>query len=375
MRVLGSHMEKAYVAPATASKLKRTALHSNWIAVLAATLAIAPTCAQGQAPASQSSQLAPAAHEVPAELQRARSLADTGNATQAETMVRQFLEQQADSAEAHFLLGYILFREIQSEARLDGASRYSGNASLGEFVDGRARASLAEFSEGAKHAKPSEFDLKIVASDYILLQDLADADKWLTRAVDWEPKDADAWYNLARTKYTENKFEEAIHAFQQCLQLDPKNVKAEDNLGLSYYGLGRTDDARSAYEVAIQWQSNVSQKDPGPFLDLGTLYLEQGHPKDALPYLLQAIQIEPEEPKGHEKLGKAYSMLDQLPEAQSELEKAVKLAPDTASLHYMLGQIYRKQGLVDKANIEFKRVAELNGTHSSDQSPALPSPH
>jgi tetratricopeptide (TPR) repeat protein len=367
-------MGKAFAALATAGKLNRPALHLTWIVMLTAALAIAPMCAQGQAPASQSSQLAPATHELPAELQRARSLADAGNPVQAETVVRQFLAQQADSAEGHFLLGYILFREIQAEARVDGATRYRGNTSLGEFVNGRARASLAEYTEGAKHARPSEFDLKIVASDYILLQDLADADKWLTRAVDWEPKDADAWYNLGRTKYTENKFEEAIHAFQQCLQLDPKNVKAEDNLGLSYYGLGRADDARSAYEAAIQWQSSVPQKDPEPFLDLGTLCLEQGHPKDALPYLLQAIQIAPDEAKGHEKLGKAYSMLDQLPEAQSELQKAVTLAPETASLHYMLGQIYRKQGLVDKANIEFKRVAELNGTHSSDQSPTTPSP-
>jgi Flp pilus assembly protein TadD len=367
-------MEKAYAAPATAGQINRPAPYLNWIVMLTAALAIAPMCAHGQAPASQSSQLAPAAHEVPAELQRARLLADTGNPTQAETVVRRFLELQADSGEGHFLLGYILFREIQAEARVDGAPRYRGNASLGEFVNGRARASLAEYTEGAKHARPSEFDLKIVASDYILLQDLADADKWLTRAVDWEPTDEDAWYNLGRTKYTENKFEEAIRAFQQCLQLDPRNVKAEDNLGLSYYGLGRADDARSAYEAAIQWQSSVSQKDPEPFLDLGTLYLEQDHPKEALPYLLQAIQIAPEESKGHEKLGKAYSMLDQLPEAQSELEKAVKLAPDVASLHYMLGQIYRKQGLMDKATIEFKRVAELNGAHSSDQSPTLPSP-
>ncbi len=88
----------------------------------------------------------------------------------------------------------------------------------------------------------------------------------------------------------------------------------------------------------------AAQKDPEPLIDLGTLYLEQNRPKDALPYLLEATRVAPEDAKGHEKLGKTFSQLDELPKAQSELEKAVALAPKVASLHYMLGQVYRRKG-------------------------------
>ena len=56
---------------------------------------------------------------------------------------------------------------------------------------------------------------------------------------------------LGRTQYTENRFDEAVQAFQRCLALEPRNVKAQDNLGLSYAGLGRADDAMAAYEAAI----------------------------------------------------------------------------------------------------------------------------
>jgi tetratricopeptide (TPR) repeat protein len=323
-----------------------------------------------------------AEHLTP-QLQQAWSLVQSGEATQAEKVVRGFLEQQADSAEGHFLLGYILFREIQTEAGAGGPMRYSVGPSLAQFRDAHARASLAEYTEGAKYAKPSEFDLKIVAFDYILLDDSADADKWLTRAVEWNPKDADAWYSLGRTKYTENRFNEAIHAFEQCLALDPKNVKAEDNLGLSYYGLGRTSEALAAYRTAIAWEneslvvrpasgdaaSGVGDggQNPQPFIDLGTLYLEQNRPNDALPLFLQATQMAPGDAKGHEDLGKTYSHLNDLPKAQAELEKAVRLAPNVASLHFMLGQVYRKRGMTDKAKIEFERTEELNGTHSSDK--------
>jgi tetratricopeptide (TPR) repeat protein len=301
------------------------------------------------------------------ELQQARSLAQSGDAAQAETIARRFLQAHADSAEAHFLLGYILFRQIQTQAGAKSAMRYDVDASLAHFNDAHARSSLAEFTEGAKYAKPSAFDLKIVAYDYVLLDDDADADKWMTRSLEWNPTDADGWYSLGRIKYTENRFEEAIHAFGECLKLDPKNSKAEDNLGLSYYGLGRAADAETAYKTAIGWQTNIGDKDPEPFIDLGTLYLEQNRPNDALPLLRQGTQIAPDDAKVHEKLGKTYSILEKLPEAQIELEKAVALAPEVASVHYMLGQVYRKEGMMDKAKAEFARTSALNGAHSSDQ--------
>src|SRR5437667_264686 len=232
-----------------------------------------------------------------------------------------------------------------------------------------AQASLAEYTEGAKFRDPGAFDLKIVALDYVLLGDYVDADKWLTRSVEWNSKDSEGWYYLGRAKYNENRFEEAIHAFEQCLKLDAKNVKAEDNLGLSYAGLGRAEEAAAAYRTAIAWQAQSAKKDVGPFIDLGSLLLEQNQPDAALLNLLQAAEIAPQESRAHELLGKAYSHLNQLPKAQAELEKAIALSPQNGPLHYMLGQVYRKEGLNEKAKTELDRAAALNGTRSSPDTP------
>ncbi|HTS13339.1 MAG TPA: tetratricopeptide repeat protein [Candidatus Limnocylindrales bacterium] len=305
----------------------------------------------------------------PEGLERAQSLLRDGDVAGADKAAREFLTHHADSAEGHFLLGYILFRKMQAHGTNPSTLNYAANESETEFREANAKESLAEFTAGARYHDPSAFDLKIVAFDYILLDDSKDADKWLTRATELDPKDSDIWYNLGRTKYTENRFQEAIHAFEECLKLDPKNVKAEDNLGLSYYGLGRTDDALKAYKTAIEWQSQAAEKDAQPFIDLGTLYIEKNQPKEALPYLEQAMQIAPGDAKGHEELGKAHSALNDLPKAQSEFEKAVTLAPNVARLHYMLGQVYRREGMIDKAKEQFARVAELNGTHSSEDKP------
>jgi tetratricopeptide (TPR) repeat protein len=326
-------------------------------------------------------------------LAQARSLAENGRATEAEHNVRQYLSAQLNSADAHFVLGYIFFREIQEQAETaaisqspaaandtvsatvsGGTSRHRPNAanSAEDFTayrDEKAKASLAEFTEGAKFQTPSAFDLKIIAFDYVLLEDYVDADKWLTKMLEWTPNDPEGWYHLGRTKYNENRFDEAVRAFQQSLRLDPHNVKAEDNLGLAFAGLGRIDEAAGAYENAIAWQKNGVTRNPGPYIDMGNLLLDQNRSTEAIAYLKQAIDISWRDFKAHELLGKAYSRLNQFSQAQSELEQAIALAPQNPSLPCMLGPIYRRQGLMDKAKVQLDHCTALNGTHSSPEIP------
>ena len=307
-------------------------------------------------------------------LQQARSLLRQGKVDEAEHIVRQYANSQPESAEAHYLLGFILFRAIQGHAALEGASegaQYNElDPGLAEFAKKRAEESLAEYTAGARYSKPSAADLKIVALDYIVLGDFPDADKWLTRSLEWNPQDAEGWYQLGRTKYNENRFQEAIEAFERCLKLEPKNLKAEDNLGLAYEGLGRVDQAIAAYQKAIEWESESGTAETptgasaGPYLDLGSLLLDQNRPQDALAHLQRAAEIAPREARVHEKLGKAYAEVNQLPEAQKELEEAVKLSPKNGRLHFMLGQVYRKQGLTEKAKAEMQLSGTLDGVRS-----------
>lgn len=303
-------------------------------------------------------------------LGKAQSLVEKGQLKDAEAVIRDDLKLNPASANAHFLLGYILFREIQAQAQRDDphpdAVYSTPSKSLLDLREKNAKESLAEYTAGARYQRPSAFDLKIVSLDYVLLGDEVDADKWLSMSLKWNPSDSNGWYELGRTKYAENRFAEAVEAFKRCLTLDPKNVKAEENLGLSYAGLGNDTQAISAYQSAIAWQVDAERKDPEAYMSLGRLFLEQNRPKDAIPDLVEAAQIAPDVSQVHELLGRAYVDTNDLPNAQAELEQAVKLSPDTARLHYILGQVYRKEGLTAKAKAEFDRTAVLQGTRGSD---------
>jgi Flp pilus assembly protein TadD len=318
-------------------------------------------------------------------LSDAKTLFQQAKFTEADRAVRQYLKDHPNSAEGHFLLGHILFREIQAQTK--ALETQFPSQTHGPMASGRtmratspdvfvpkgaqemAKASLAEFTVGAKFDDPSAADLKIVALDYVLLVDYPDADKWLTKMLEWAPNDSEGWYYLGRTKYNENRFAEAVHAFQECLKLDPQNVKAEDNLGLSLVGLGRNEEAVADYHQAIAWQAQSLTKNPGPYIDLGSLLIDENRPQDAIANLLRAIEIAPRESRAHELLGKAYTRVEDFPKAQVELEKAIELSPQAPNLHCMLAPVYRKQGLADKAKTEYERCAALTGTHSTSETP------
>ena len=274
----------------------------------------------------------------------ARRMVDSGKLAESETALRSFLGGHPTDPEAHFLLGYVLFREQ------------------------KARDSLAEFTAGAKSRRPNAEELKIVASDYVLLDDFADADKWFSVVVAEVPNDANAHYLLGRTKFNENDFPAAIASFERALAIRPKNVEAENNIGLAWRELNDLEKARAAFQTAIDWQGDTPV-DAQPFLNLGTLLVDQNKLDAAIPYLAKAAALAPNNPAVHEELSHVYAAQQNLPKAQAELERAISLAPNISSLHFKLGQIYRKEGLKERAQEEFAICAKLSGAHSSDKTP------
>ena len=222
----------------------------------------------------------------------AQALLDAGKLPEAAAAARQYVLGHADSADAHCLLGYILYRE------------------------GNHKASLSEYVEGAKLRAPTAIELAIAGIDSFLMEDYAAADQRLSNSVELDPNDPRTLYYLGRTKYNEKHFDEAVRAFADCLKLEPSNVKAADNLGLAYQRLGKTEEALAAYRAAIK----APTQSMDAYLDLGTLLVENSRAGEAVPFLTQAIAIDENDPRPHRELGKAYLDSNRIEEAQSEIE-------------------------------------------------------
>lgn len=278
-----------------------------------------------------------------APLNQAKTLIREGKTGQADAAVRAYLQAGHDGATARALLGLILYQE------------------------GRGADSLAEFTHAAKFRTPSASDLIVVGLDYVLLRDLGNADKWMTIATQRAPENASAWQYLGGIKYSENRFAEAIAAYDKCLSLHPHDVLVEDAIGRSLEGLGQDQDAAAAYRKALSWQADAQTKSAQPLLHLGALLARQGQLESALPLLISAAAAAPKNADIHEQLGTVYLQLRQLPKAQSEVEMALALSPGNSHLHWLLASIYRAEGRGNEADREMQRYGALLGAHSSDK--------
>lgn len=266
----------------------------------------------------------------------------------ADHSLRVYIGEQAASPEALYLLGYVLNRE------------------------NRPAESLEVYTKAAALQPPSGDDLKIVGLNYVLLNDYADAIHWLEKATERDAKNEEAWYFLGRAYYTQSRIGEAGTAFQKALQLNPHDAKAENNLGLVLEAETRTSEAIEAYRLAIAWQQNSGHISEQPYLNLGSILLEQERNEEALPPLEQAVKLAVANPACHLKLGVAYMRLSKLEPAQSELEAAARLNPEDAVAHFQLGKLYKQMHAMDRAQKEFARAAEIQAREAADTIPKRP---
>ena len=261
--------------------------------------------------------------------------------TAAEGVLRRYLLAHSASGDALYLLGYVLHRE------------------------GKAAESLETYTKAAQFRTPIGDDLKIVGLNYVLLNDYPDAIKWLEKAVEAEPKNKEAWYFLGRAYYTKSRLPEARKAFLIVLELDPRDAKAENNLGLILESEAQPDAAMDAYRKAIQWQEQSARPSEQPYLNLGSLLMEQSRVGDVIPLLQKAVELAPKDAICRLKLGTAYLRQGKLTDAQRDLEKAVQLAPDDPAAHYQLGKLYKEMKYPDRAKAEFDRTEELQSRAAS----------
>ena len=275
--------------------------------------------------------------------QQARSLERLEMFSAAEAVLKSYLVRKPESPAALFLLGSVL-------QRLN-----------------KPRDSLKVFTQASALQPPTPEQLRIVGLDYVLLDDYLDAVHWLRQAVVGDPRNSLAWYDLGRAEMHEGDFIHAEHDFQQSLALDPDNVRALDNLGLSYEAQNRADDALTAYQKAITAQTGRPHPSEQPLLNLGTLLNTKNRASEAVPILSQAAEIAPHCSRCIEELARAYRFTQQDALAIATMERAVALDGRNPRLHFQLAQMYRNAGRGPEADREFKTSSRLYGQHSTPE--------
>lgn len=235
------------------------------------------------------------------------------------------------------------------------------------FVDGKYLNAAVAFKKAEKLTPLREEDHFTVAMSFVVLNRKDWARLELEKLALRNMKNARYPYWLGRLDYDETKYAAAVERFKEALKMDPGFVRAYDNLGLSYEGLGNFEDAFKSYEKANLLNRQQAKKSAWPPLNFGILLLNRGNLPEAESYLREAVGYDPNLPQARFQLGVLLEKLRKYKEAIQELNTAASLDSSYPEPHYALAKIYRVTRDIKSAEEEAKKFQDLKQKKKNTQ--------
>jgi tetratricopeptide (TPR) repeat protein len=191
----------------------------------------------------------------------------------------------------------------------------------------------------AEDAQPGEV-LLLLGQAQALMQHFDAAEFALTSAVKAAPGNAKYLVTLAWLNQMQGRYGDALQVLTNAQALAPLMPYISYRMGVSYFFLGRYDEAAAACEHAIQSSSEFDRA----FFLLGTVRLEQGQLGAARAALEQATRLEPESDLYHRQLGVAEFKSGDYEKSRGELDRALSINPKAAEAYLWRGKLVGKQG-------------------------------
>jgi tetratricopeptide (TPR) repeat protein len=185
------------------------------------------------------------------------------------------------------------------------------------------------------------------------------------KAIAIDPSDVIAHFNLGLALYKLERFDEAQNILVKCLELNPGDAKAHNQvdgpanqiLGTIYYNTAR-DDRRAieAFQRSLKYLPN----DPDTFYALGLAYQRQKDFPAALKAFDQSVKNgRSQDAELHYQRGVVLAALGREPEAAAAFQEALKYKPEMVPALEELALAYHRQEKDDEAAPLLQRLLKL----------------
>ena len=172
------------------------------------------------------------------------------------------------------------------------------------------------------------------------------------------PEHPFAWKVLAVVLNLNGKLRESLVASQKCVQLEPQDGAAHNNLGNTLKVLRRLNEAEASYRKAITLKPDYAEA----YSNLGSTLQELGKLNEAEASYRKAITLKPDFAEAHRNLGTTLQELGRLEEAMNSYTKGIELNPHSPWLIQNLTELFASytpdEGFlhpVARANEEIKK--------------------
>ncbi len=195
------------------------------------------------------------------------------------------------------------------------------------FYDNNPQSALVELYSALKFDDHHARAHALLGFIYFGRKDYVRAAKHLEMAVTIDPNLDEATANLGNVYLATEQWAAAVPYFERLLSrpLYRTPYLAQNNLGWAYLNLGRVEEARKYFQLAIFYNPKFCLA----YNNLGRLNAQQGETRRALEHFHKAAKLCPKYAEPHYFLGRIYTGLGAAKEAAEHYQRCYKLAPES----------------------------------------------
>jgi len=288
-----------------------------------------------------------------------------GGLDTAAATLRSAITSNPSLADAHFVLGNIQAVKHQSE---DAIASYREalrvNPSFAPAMIELARQLMASkpqeavlYARSASRALPNYAEgILILARAELASGNPKGAEEPLKRLAAAFPKAFDVQAELGRMLQGLGRTTEARAAFERALAGDPSQVTALTALTLSDLEQKKTAAARARVDAAAA----AAPKNAALQIGVGRLYAAMGDNAAAEKSARSALASDANNLEAYELLALVFIKQNRIPEATTEFERLAEKQPKSVANQTSVGMLYQIQGKFDQAKAAYERALTLD---------------
>ncbi len=151
----------------------------------------------------------------------------------------------------------------------------------------------------------------------------------------------------------------ALQLLQRAIQIEPRSADAQQNLGNAYLATGNVENAIGAFKIAIQ----LNPGSASVFHRLGNALQAKSDWEAAIGAYREALRLEPASASIRNSLASAWQNKGQIAEAMAEYRRIIADNPDFAEAYNNLGNAFSANKQLNEAITTYRKAMQLKADY------------